>query len=141
MVETEFGYHIIKLTDIKAPKQRSFEEMKPELEAEVKKQQAQRKFAESADAFSNGVYEQADSLKPVADRLKLEIRTASNVHAHARAGGCRRAGQPQVPQRACSRPTASRRSATPKLWRSRPTRLSPGASSNTRRLARCPSTR
>jgi len=80
LVETEFGYHIIKLTDIKAPKQRSFEEMKPELEAEVKKQQAQRKFAESADAFSNGVYEQADSLKPVADRLKLEIRTASNVH-------------------------------------------------------------
>ena len=47
VVETEFGYHIIKLTDIKAPKQRSFEEMKPELEAEVKKQQAQRKFAES----------------------------------------------------------------------------------------------
>ena len=79
VVETEFGYHIIKVTDIKAPKQRSFEEMKPELEAEVKKQQAQRKFAESADAFSNGVYEQADSLKPVADRLKLEIRTASNV--------------------------------------------------------------
>ena len=79
MVETEFGYHIIKVTDIKAPKQRSFEEMKPELEAEVKKQQAQRKFAESADVFSNGVYEQADSLKPVADRLKLEIKTASNV--------------------------------------------------------------
>jgi peptidyl-prolyl cis-trans isomerase D len=79
VVETEFGYHIIKVTDIKAPKQRSFEEMKPELEAELKKQQAQRKFAESADVFSNAVYEQADSLKPVAERLKLEIRTASNV--------------------------------------------------------------
>jgi peptidyl-prolyl cis-trans isomerase D len=79
VVETEFGYHIIKVTDVKAPKQRSFEEMKPELEAEVKKQQAQRKFAEVADTFSNGVYEQADSLKPVADKLKLEIRTATNV--------------------------------------------------------------
>jgi peptidyl-prolyl cis-trans isomerase D len=79
LVETEFGYHIIKVSDIKAPKQRSFEEMKPELEAEVKKQQAQRKFAESADTFSNSVYEQADSLKPVAERLKLEIKTASNV--------------------------------------------------------------
>jgi peptidyl-prolyl cis-trans isomerase D len=79
LVETEFGYHIIMVTDIKAPKQRSFEEMKPELEAELKKQQAQRKYAEAADVFSNGVYEQADSLKPVADRLKLEIRTASNV--------------------------------------------------------------
>ncbi len=79
VVETDFGYHIIKITDAKIPKQRSFEEMKPELEAEVKKQQAQRKFAESADAFSNGVYEQADSLKPVADRLKLEVKTATNV--------------------------------------------------------------
>jgi peptidyl-prolyl cis-trans isomerase D len=79
VVETEFGYHIIKVTDIKSPKQRTFEEMKPELEAEMKKQQAQRKYAEVADTFSNGVYEQADSLKPVADKLKLEIRTAANV--------------------------------------------------------------
>ncbi len=80
LVETEFGYHIIKVTDIKTPKQRTFDEMKPELEAEVRKQQAQRKFAEAADAFTNGVYEQADSLKPVADKLKLEIKTAKNVH-------------------------------------------------------------
>ena len=79
LVETEFGYHIIRLTDIKTPRQRTFEEMKPELETELKKQQAQRKFAETADTFSNGVYEQADSLKPVADRLKLEVRTAGNV--------------------------------------------------------------
>jgi len=78
-VETEFGFHIIKLTDVKAPKQKTFEEMRPELEAELKKQQAQKKFAELADTFSNSVYEQADSLKPVADRLKLEIKTASNV--------------------------------------------------------------
>ncbi len=79
VVESEFGYHIIKLTDIKAPKQRSYEEMKPELEADVKKQQAQKKFSETAEAFTNAVYEQADSLKPIADRLKLEIKTASGV--------------------------------------------------------------
>jgi peptidyl-prolyl cis-trans isomerase D len=78
-VESELGYHIVKLTDIKVPKQRTFEEMRPELEAEIRKQQAQRKFAESADVFSNAVYEQSDSLKPAADRLKLDIRTATNV--------------------------------------------------------------
>ena len=86
VVESEFGYHIIKLTDIKAGKQRSFEEMKPELEAELKKQQAQKKFAETAEAFTNGVYEQADSLKPVAERLKLEIRTATGLVRTAVAG-------------------------------------------------------
>ena len=79
VVETEFGYHIIRVTDVKLPKQRSFDEMKPELETELRKQQATRKFAETAESFTNGVYEQADSLKPVADKLKLEVRTASNV--------------------------------------------------------------
>ena len=79
VVASDFGFHIIKLTDVKVPKQRSFEEMRPELEAVLKKQQAQKKFSETAEAFSNGVYEQADSLKPVADRLKLEIKTAANV--------------------------------------------------------------
>jgi peptidyl-prolyl cis-trans isomerase D len=79
VVESEFGYHIIRLTDIKTPKQRTYEEMKPELEADVKKQQAQKKFSEAAEAFTNGVYEQADSLKPVADRLKLEVKTATGL--------------------------------------------------------------
>ena len=87
VVETEFGYHIIKVTDVKTPRQRTFDEMKPELEAEVRKQQAQRKFAETADAFTNGVYEQADSLKPVADKLKLEIKSARNVLRQPTAGG------------------------------------------------------
>ena len=79
VVETEFGYHIIRLTDIKAAVQKSFEEARPGIEADLKKQQAQKKFAEAAEAFTNGVYEQADSFKGVADRLKLEVKTAANV--------------------------------------------------------------
>jgi peptidyl-prolyl cis-trans isomerase D len=78
-VESEFGYHIIKLTDIKVPKQRTYEEVKPELEAELRKQQAQKKYAEAAETFTNTVYEQPDSLKPVADKLKLEILSAQGV--------------------------------------------------------------
>ncbi|MEO7547513.1 MAG: peptidyl-prolyl cis-trans isomerase, partial [Ramlibacter sp.] len=69
-----------------APKQRSFEELKPEMEADLKKQQAQRKFAESADAFSNAVYEQSDGLKAIAERFKLELRTATGVMRKPAAG-------------------------------------------------------
>ncbi|MDO9195450.1 SurA N-terminal domain-containing protein [Rhodoferax sp.] len=79
VVESDFGYHIIKLTDIKTPKQRSFEDLRSSIEADLKTQQASAKFAETAEAFTNGVYEQSDSLKPIADKLKLELRTASNV--------------------------------------------------------------
>lgn len=79
LVETEFGFHIIQLSDIKAPPQRSFESMRAEIETELKQQQAQKQFAEAAETFSNLVYEQADSLKPAAERLKLEIRTAKGI--------------------------------------------------------------
>ncbi|MBW0170179.1 MAG: SurA N-terminal domain-containing protein [Hydrogenophaga sp.] len=77
LVETEFGFHIIQLTDVKAPPVRSFESMRAEIEADLKKQQAQKQFAEAADTFSNLVYEQPDTLKPAADRLKLQIRKAT----------------------------------------------------------------
>ncbi len=83
LVESEFGYHIIQLTDIKAAKAQSFESMRPSLEADLKKQQEQRKYAELAETFSNTVYEQSDSLKPVADKLKLNIQKANQVARQA----------------------------------------------------------
>lgn len=79
VVESDFGYHIIQLTDVKAPKLLSFEELRASIELDLKKQQAQRQFAEAAETFTNGVYEQSDSLNPVAEKLQLVVKTASNV--------------------------------------------------------------
>jgi peptidyl-prolyl cis-trans isomerase D len=79
IVETEFGFHILRLTDIKTPKQKTFEESRAALETDVRRQLAQRKFAEAAEQFTNTVYEQSDSLKPVADRLKLDVKRANNL--------------------------------------------------------------
>lgn len=86
LVESDFGYHIILLTDIKTPRQPTFEELRPLLEVEIRQQQAQRKFAEVAETFTNTVYEQPDSLKPVADSLKLKIQTATGVTRAPAAG-------------------------------------------------------
>ena len=83
IVESDFGFHIIKLTDVKAPKQKTFEELRAGIESDLKTQQAQRKFAEVAEAFTNGVYEQSDSLKPIAEKLKLELKTSTNVQRKA----------------------------------------------------------
>ena len=79
VVESEFGFHIIRLTDIKLPKQKTFEESRASLEVDAKRQLALKKFAEVAEQFTNLVYEQSDSLKPAADKLKLEIQHANGV--------------------------------------------------------------
>ena len=79
VVESEFGFHIILLTDIKAPATPSLEAMRPKLEADLREQQAKRQFAELAETFSNSVYEQADTFKPVAEKLKLNIQQAQGL--------------------------------------------------------------
>jgi peptidyl-prolyl cis-trans isomerase D len=93
VVESEFGFHIIQLTGVRkqggkeerrsshiliaAPADaKSFEAMRDQVEAELKKSRAQRRFSEAADAFQNMVYEQPDSLKPAAERFKLKIQTS-----------------------------------------------------------------
>jgi peptidyl-prolyl cis-trans isomerase D len=79
VVESDFGFHIIKVTDVKTPKHKTFQELRVSLEEDLKNQQARARYAEAAETFTNGVYEQSDSLKPVADKLRLEIQTATQL--------------------------------------------------------------
>jgi peptidyl-prolyl cis-trans isomerase D len=82
-VESDFGFHIIKVTGIRPGKMKTFEQVRPEIELQLKKQQAGRHFAEAAETFSNLVYEQADSLQPAADKFKLAIQKAQGVTRQA----------------------------------------------------------
>jgi peptidyl-prolyl cis-trans isomerase D len=79
VVETEFGYHIIRLTDIKPAVVQPFEQVRATIENEVRAQQATQEFAKAAEAFTDTVYQQPDSLQPAAEKLKLKVQTASNV--------------------------------------------------------------
>jgi peptidyl-prolyl cis-trans isomerase D len=79
VIESDFGYHVIKLVEIKKPKSKTFEELKPQLDAAVRQQLAQQKYAEVAEQFSNAVYEQGDALKEVAVKLKLDLQTANGL--------------------------------------------------------------
>ena len=87
-VATEFGYHIIKVTAVKPAQTTDFVQARPRIDQELRRQKAEKRFAEAAETFSNIVYEQADSLKPAADELKITIqespwitRTGSEIHA------------------------------------------------------------
>ncbi|MGZ8294242.1 MAG: SurA N-terminal domain-containing protein [Telluria sp.] len=79
LVESEFGYHIITVTNVTPAATKSLDEVKGEITAELKKARMSKKFSELAEVFSDTVYEQADSLKPVADKLKLTVQTVSNL--------------------------------------------------------------
>lgn len=79
VVESDFGYHVIQVTGARGGEKKSFESVRAEIAEEVGKQEAQRRYSEAALEFTNLVYEQADSLKPAADKYKLEIRNVQNV--------------------------------------------------------------
>ena len=78
-VQTDFGYHVIKVTGITPPHVQSFDEVKGRIEADLKRQKASQKFAASADQFQNLVYEQADSLAGAAKALDLKVETTAFV--------------------------------------------------------------
>lgn len=74
-VRSEFGLHIIQVTALKPSSVRPFDEVRGEIEADLRRQAASRKFAELAETFANTVYEQPDSLQPVVEALGVEVRT------------------------------------------------------------------
>ena len=75
-IESQFGYHIIRLT---AAKGGGFDEVAKQVELDLKRQKAGKKFSELAEQFNNQVFEQGDSLKPAAESLKLPVQSSGWV--------------------------------------------------------------
>jgi peptidyl-prolyl cis-trans isomerase D len=71
LVESEFGFHIIKLIEVRGGEKKPFEAVRAQIVDEVSKPKAQELYAAAAEQFSNTVYEQSDTLQPVIDKLKL----------------------------------------------------------------------
>ena len=73
-VRTEYGFHIIQVTGIlPGGEKRPLAEVRNEIIAELRKQEAERKFNDDADKFTNMVFNQAESLQPAAEAFGLEI--------------------------------------------------------------------
>ena len=78
-VETKFGFHIIQATEVKGARGKTLEEMRGQIETELKKQVAGRMYAELAEKFNNTAYEQSESLKPAAELVKTQPRQSGWV--------------------------------------------------------------
>ena len=83
IVESDFGFHIIKLTGQHVAREKPLAEVRGEIERELKSSAVARKFAEAAESFSNMVYEQSDSLQPVAEQFKLKIQRSDWIGREA----------------------------------------------------------
>lgn len=80
-VESEFGFHIIRLDAIQPASVPPLDSVRPQIEMELRKLKAQKKFSELAENFSNLVYEKPESLKPAADAMKLAVQTTDWMSA------------------------------------------------------------
>jgi peptidyl-prolyl cis-trans isomerase D len=77
IVQTDFGYHIIKVTDVKPAVTKPFDDVRQAIQKDVQAQQAAKMFSDDSEGFTSIVYEQAKSLKPAADKYKLQVQTAT----------------------------------------------------------------
>jgi peptidyl-prolyl cis-trans isomerase D len=73
-VESKLGYHIIRADAVHGGQMKPFEEVRGDIERELKRVQASRRLAELADNFNNVVYEQSDTLKPAAELAGSALR-------------------------------------------------------------------
>lgn len=74
VVRSDFGFHVIRVTGVRPERVKPLAEVKAQIVDEIKRETGMKKYSEAAEAFGNMVYEQADSLKPAAEKWKLELR-------------------------------------------------------------------
>jgi len=74
-IQSEFGFHIIKLEDSKPEVTRSFAEVKEQLAQELQKEMAESAFYGQVEQFSNLAFEHPNSLDVLAETLKLPLKT------------------------------------------------------------------
>lgn len=85
-VKTQFGYHVIRLDEVEPAHERSFEEVRTELESDYRQEQAQAAFYERSQQLADEAFASLSELDSVAQKLGLELRT---VEGFTRQGGGR----------------------------------------------------
>jgi peptidyl-prolyl cis-trans isomerase D len=76
LVESEFGFHIIKVTEITGASS-DFNSLKPQIKGDLMYQKAQAEFVKQAEVFSNLVYEQSGSLQPAAKAFGGQVQQSN----------------------------------------------------------------
>ncbi|HEY5701171.1 MAG TPA: SurA N-terminal domain-containing protein, partial [Gammaproteobacteria bacterium] len=86
-VRTRFGWHLIKVTEIRAPKPRSFEEIKEQLRAEFQNEEADLIYSEQAEQLANLAFEHPESLEIASESLDLKPKISEPFSRSGAASG------------------------------------------------------
>ncbi|PWG61432.1 SurA N-terminal domain-containing protein [Spiribacter halobius] len=73
-VRTEFGWHLIEVTEVRSADVPAFEELRDELRAEVARERAERRLYELGNELETLAFENPDSLQPAAETLGIEVQ-------------------------------------------------------------------
>jgi len=79
VIESQYGFHVVRVTEIEAEKVKSLAEVRSQIEAEIRQQLASARYAEMASKLTDLVYDQRDGLQAVTDALGLALRTADGI--------------------------------------------------------------
>ena len=82
-VKTDFGYHLIRMDDIKPGQQQAFEDIEYELELEYSRLLAEEELFELADQMADLTLQSYNELSTVAEKMSLK---KSNLDAFTRTG-------------------------------------------------------
>jgi len=73
-VKTQFGYHILKLVGIKPQVEKTFEESRSDLEAQYRRNEAERMFNTAQDQLADAALQNATDIDAVAKKTGLPVR-------------------------------------------------------------------
>jgi len=74
IVETSFGYHIIKLTDLREGTVTPFSEVEDEVRQQLLAEKAEDRYFEKQQKLAEISFEQPDTLEPAADEIGATVR-------------------------------------------------------------------
>lgn len=105
VVRSAFGFHIIKLEDIRGGETKPYEAVAEELKREMQKELANEIFFEKAEQLASLSYEQPDTLSMAAEQLQLKVKSSGYF---ARSGGAGIAAEPKITAAAFSEDVLAR---------------------------------
>jgi len=74
-VKSPYGYHIIKLTDVRKGDTKTFDEVRATLVDRYRQQKAEERFYDQVDRLTDLTYEHPETLEFAADDLGIKIQT------------------------------------------------------------------